>query len=124
VNVNIDQLLGEARSLSKQGRELEARELLKELLLVDRENAAALMMMGGSFFCEELYPDAEEYFQRLVLLAPGSGKVSVALFNSIWKQGRHEEALEEIKRFTKVADKSKEQATLNEYMKIVRQLES
>lgn len=57
-------------------------------------------------------------YERLILAEPGSGVLSIALFNSLWKQGRYEEAAEEIRRFISVADKVQERETLEKYAEI------
>jgi len=119
MNEVVEGLLAEAQGLANQDREGEARVLLDQLLEIEPENGVALMMLAGSYFCEKLFADAEEVFQRLILLAPGVGQVSIGLFNCLWQLDRHEEALEEIKRFSSVADKKAEKATLDQYMTIV-----
>ena len=61
-------------------------------------------------------------FERLVLMEPGNGKFSIALFNSLWKQGRTEEAVEEIRRFLAGADRVIEVETVNQYVTITKEI--
>ncbi len=91
---------------------------LLELLKEDPNNHAALLMLGGSYFIDEKYSEAEMVFERLVLMGPGEGEFSIALFNTLWKSGRTEEALEEIKRFMSNADAVQEKETFDQYMSI------
>ena len=75
-------------------------------------------MLGGSYFIDEKYSEAEMVFERLILMEPGAGKFSIALFNTLWKSDWTEEALEEIKRFMSTADAVIEKETFDQYMKI------
>ncbi len=110
--------LEQARSLVESGKNDEARFCLLESLKEDPNNHAALLMLGGSFFIEEKYSEAEMVFERLILMQPGEGQFSIALFNTLWKSDRTEEALEEIKRFMSTAETVKEKETFDQYMKI------
>jgi predicted Zn-dependent protease len=91
---------------------------LLELLKQDANNHVALLMLGGSYFIDEKYSEAEMVFERIILMEPGEGKFSIALFNTLCKSDRTEEALEEIKRFMSTADAAKEKETFDQYMKI------
>ena len=110
--------LEQARSLVESGKNDDARFCLLESLKEDPNNHAALLMLGGSYFTEEKYSEAEMVFERLILMEPGEGKFSIALFNALWKSDRTEEALEEIKRFISTADSVKEKDTFDQYMEI------
>ena len=114
--------LEQARLLVESGKNDEARFCLLESLKEDPDNHAALLMLGGSFFIEEKYSEAEMVFERLILMEPGEGKFSIALFNTLWKSDRTEEALEEIKRFMSTADPVKEKETFDQYMKITNSI--
>ena len=118
---NIEETLEQARIQLQSGKSDKARMLLLELLKTDPNNQAALLMLGGSYFASEKFQEAEMVFERLVLMAPGRGEFSIALFNTLWKQGRTEEALEEIKRFMGAADKQAEKATVDQYTTIIRE---
>lgn len=118
MSLETEKKIEEARSLAEQGKDEKARFSLLELLKEDPNNQAALLMLGGSYFIEEKYPEAEMVFERLILMVPGEGKYSIALFNTLWKSDRTEEALEEIRRFLSVADSVKERETFDQYMQI------
>lgn len=119
---NLESQLAQAQTLSQQGKEDEARMLLLELLQKEPNHETALLMLGGSYFCSNKLSEAEMAFERLVLLAPGCGKYSIALFNTLWKLERQEEALEEIKRFMGNADKQAENETIQQYLEIIKQI--
>lgn len=119
---NTEKNLEKARSFVEAGKSDEARFCLLELLKDDPNNQAALLMLGGSYFIGELYSEAEMVFERLILMAPGEGKFSIALFNTLWKSGRTEEALEEIRRFMSIADRDKESETIDQYMQITNSI--
>ncbi len=115
---NIEETLKNAKAFLEAGKSEAARILLLELLKDDADNTTALLMLGGAYFYEKKFAEAEMVYQRLVLAEPGSGMLSIALFNSLWNQGRHEEATEEIRRFILVADKVQERETLERYVEI------
>lgn len=121
--MDTQEILLQAKSLVQTGEQTQSRMLLLKLLEQDAENITALMMLGGSYFSEGKYSEAEMIFERLVLLEAGSGQASIALFNTLWKLQRHEEALEEIKRFTTHADPNTEYQTIAQYQEIVKSIE-
>ncbi len=121
--LNVEEVLSEARDLSQQGDEEGARQRLQALLRQEPDNQAALLMLGGSYFCSAMLQEAEIVFERLVLADGGKGQYSIALFNTLWKLGRTEEALEEIRRFLSLADKAKERETIAQYMALVERIE-
>lgn len=114
--------LEQARSLVESGKNDEARFCLLESLKEDPDNHAALLILGGSYFVDEKYSEAEMVFERLILMKPGDGKFSIALFNTLWKSDRTEEALGEIKRFMSAADLVKEKETFDQYMEITNSI--
>ncbi len=92
--------------------------VLQEILTAEPNNITALMMLGGSYFYDRMYAEAQIVYERLVKVEPGSGMMSIALFNALWKQGKHEEAAAEIRRFIGAADKEAERDTLAQYAAI------
>ena len=121
---NTEQSLKHARELTEAGRHDDARMALLEILKDQPDNQAALIMLGGAYFAMQKYNEAEMVFVRLILKHPGKGEYSIALFNTLWKLNRHEEALEEIKRFMESADKEAEKATVDQYLNIIKELEA
>ena len=116
--MDAEQKLRRARQLAEAGNNEAARESLQEILKQDPDNLPALIMLGGSYYVSGMLGEAEMVFQRLVLLTPGAGKASIALFNTLWKMGRNEEALEEIRRFMRHADEIEEQEIIMQYQSI------
>ena len=92
------------------------------MLTEDPDNQAALLMLGGEYFTSAKYSEAEMVFERLILQSPGKGQFSIALFNTLWKMDRHEEALEEIKRFMAIADQDEEAEIIKQYAEITLQI--
>jgi len=115
---DIEERLKSAKALLEGGKGEEARLALLEVLKQDGKNPTALLMLGGVYFYEKKYAEAELVYERLMQTEPGSGMISIALFNTLWKQGRHEEAAEEIRRFIAEADPVKERATIEQYAAI------
>ena len=117
---DIKERLEQAKALLESGKGEEARLALLELLKENPSNPTALLMLGGVYFYEKKYAEAELVYERLMQSEPGSGMVSIALFNCLWQQGRHEEAAGEIRRFIAEADPVKERQALDQYAEISR----
>ncbi len=124
MTTNTEQTLQRARDLTEAGRHEDARLCLLELLKKEPNNETALIMLGGAYFAMSKYNEAEMVFERLILMEPGRGLFSIALFNTLWKTGRKEEALEEIKRFMQHADKVAEHETIDQYIAIIKEFEA
>jgi tetratricopeptide (TPR) repeat protein len=74
-------------------------------------------------FEAEKYLEAGKAFEKLIALRPRSDMISLGLFHSLWEQERFREALEEIKRFVKIVDKTRHKEQINEYMEILKEIE-
>ncbi len=118
----IEERLAEAKSLLESGKGEAGRVILLEILKEEPNQQAALMMLGGDYFACAKYAEAEMVFERLQQSLPGSGPVSIALFNTLMKQGRPEAAAAEIRRFIGVADKVAERETIEQYLAISKAL--
>lgn len=117
-----ESLLAKARQQLEDGQNEQARLLLLELLQQEPRHSAALLMLGGAYYYEKKFAEAEMIYQRLTQMEPGSGLMSIALFNCLWRQGRHEEAAGEIRRFIAVADPQQERSTLQQYAQISQKI--
>lgn len=122
MNTNFEDQLNQARQLLENGDKEQAHDALLNILQSDPHNKSALLIIGGYYFDEKKLPEAEMIFEQLILLEPGTGQFSIALFNVLWKQNRLDEAFEEIRRFMSVADKTAEKQTIDQYIDITRQL--
>ena len=118
MSLDIEKTLKQARALAEAGKNEKARLLLLDILKDEPDNKTALLILGGAYFTADKLQEAEMVFERLILMGPGTGEFSIALFNTLWKQGRYEEAMEEIKRFMGVADRVKEKKTIDQYIAI------
>jgi len=119
-----EEKLKNAKAFLEAGKVEDGRKVLFDVLKDDPKNVAALLMLGGAYFYEEMFAEAEMVYEQLILLEPGSGILSVALFNTLWKHGRHDEAVEEVRRFVAVADKVKEQETLKKYAELMENIKN
>ncbi|MDT8385629.1 MAG: hypothetical protein RRB22_14565 [Gammaproteobacteria bacterium] len=118
--MTIDERLSQAKDLLEAGKTEAGCMALLELLMDAPDNPAALLILGGAYFYAKKFSEAELVYEKLILLEPGSGMLSIALFNTLWQQGRHEEAAEEIRRFISVADKVNERETLAKYAELIQ----
>jgi predicted Zn-dependent protease len=119
---DIEKKLKNARQLTEAGNHDEARLCLLELLKEEPNNQIALLMLGGAYFSTGKLAEAEMVFERLILQSAGTGEFSIALFNTLWKMNRHEEAFEEIKRFMAHADQVEERETIEQYIVITNNI--
>jgi predicted Zn-dependent protease len=115
---NFEERMRGAKELFEEGQGEAARLALLELLKEQPHNPTALLMLGGAYFYEQKYAEAKLVYERLVQAEPGSGMLSIALFNTLWKQGEHAEAADEIRRFISMADPVAERETLLRYAEI------
>ncbi|MDH5436206.1 MAG: hypothetical protein OEX83_05545 [Gammaproteobacteria bacterium] len=119
---DIEERLKKAKTLLEAGLGEDARMILLEVLTEDPNNLTAMLILGGVYFYEEKYPEAEMIYERLILAEPGVGMLSIALFNTLWKQGRFEEAADEIRRFISIADTVQERETIAKYAEISKNI--
>ena len=124
MSIDIEKILNNARSLAEEGKKEEAQMCLLAVLKEEPDNIAALLMLGGAYFVDRNLKEASIVFERLVSIEPGSGQYSIALFNALWQQQKTEEGLEEIRRFISVANKESEKDTVEQYMSILKSIES
>ena len=122
--LDIENILNNARSLAEQEKKEEAQMCLLAVLKEEPDNISALLMLGGAYFVENNFKEARIVFERLVSIEPGVGQYSIALFNALWRLQNVEEALEEIRRFIAVADKVAEKETLEQYVSILKSIET
>ena len=124
MSLDIENILKNARSLSEQGKKEEAQMCLLAVLKEEPDNISALLILGGAYFVDNNFKEARIVFERLVSIEPGTGQYSIALFNALWRLQQTEEALEEIRRFVAVADKVTEKDTLEQYVSILKAIET
>ena len=69
----------------------------------------------------ESFGEASKLFGHIVRLKPDTELASRGLFHSLWKLGRHNEALEEMKRFLLIADSEEYRQLLKGMMEGLRE---
>jgi len=124
MSLDVESILKNARSLAEQGKKEEAQMCLLAVLKEEPDNISALLILGGAYFVDNNFKEARIVFERLVSIEPGTGQYSIALFNALWRLQQTEEALEEIRRFVAVADKVTEKDTLEQYVSILKAIET
>ena len=124
MDIDAEEILKQARTLTEEGNKEEARMCLLNLLKDKPKNIAALLMLGGSYFEENNFKEAKLVFQQLIKISPGTGLYSIALFNALWRLKEIDEALEEIRRFMLHADKDAEKETIARYLATLEAMEN
>ena len=124
MSLDVENILKNARSLAEQGKKEEAQMCLLAVLKEEPDNISALLILGGAYFVDNNFKEARIVFERLVSIEPGTGQYSIALFNALWRLQQTEEALEEIRSFVAVADKVTEKDTLEQYVSILKAIET
>lgn len=124
MSLDVENILKNARSLAEQGKKEEAQMCLLAVLKEEPDNISALLILGGAYFVDNNFKEARIVFEHLVSIEPGTGQYSIALFNALWRLQQTEEALEEIRRFVAVADKVTEKDTLEQYVSILKAIET
>ena len=119
---DLEEKLKQAKAWLEAGDSAKARISLLEVLQDEENNSTALLMLGGAYYYEKMYAEAELVYKRLIKAEPGSGMLSIALFNTLWNQQRHDDAAEEIRRFISVADKVQERETIERYAEIIKSI--
>lgn len=86
--------LNDARRLQAEGKLVEARHLVKNILRHHPDDINALQVMGGICMAQEAFNDAEAFLRKAVELAPDFATAWSALCASLKEQGKFEEAIE------------------------------
>lgn len=116
----------EIKELLEAGEIGKARALLIGRVQDDPDDHRAWLLLAGIATRSEDWTLGESAFTALVRLRPLDGLASSGMVQSLVKQGRHPEALDEIERFRRVADRSKasSDAVLQEHQATLEQLKS
>lgn len=94
----------EAVKLKESGQLESAKKILLDLAEKDPTSTRTLAVLGDVCWDMGVLNEAANVFKRAIELAPTLEAVSLGLFHSLWKLGRREEALDEIKRFQAISD--------------------
>lgn len=105
----------EAVKLKKTGQFECAKKILLDLQEKDPQSTAILAVLGDICWDMQLLEEAVSTFRRAIELSPTLEAVSLGLFHCLWELGKHEEALEEVKRFQSLSDSE-------DYREIVKEI--
>lgn len=124
MNAEHKQILSRAGRLREDGKLQEALNLLLALSNSEPESPAVLCVLGHTYWDMRQLADAIAAFKRVIEMRPGLAAASLGLFHCLWEQGKHYEALEEVKRFMSVADSSDERTTIaiSDYRAIIKEI--
>jgi tetratricopeptide (TPR) repeat protein len=89
-----EKFLEEAKGYLSAGRENEAEDTLRTLLVFEPDNPQALSLLAGIFYYSQRYSEAEIIFRRLVKLNPDNEPVYNHLGSALARQGKMKEAIE------------------------------
>jgi len=96
---NLEQGLNQALQLESEGRFIEEKEVLEDLLFRFPDHPAVLTCLSiNARFLNNIY-QAIEYARRAVRLSPKSGHASTSFYYALMADDRTEEAFDEIVRF-------------------------
>jgi predicted Zn-dependent protease len=101
---NVKEQMSVAVELKEAGQLQAAEEILARLNREDPESATILAVLGDVYWDLGRLSDAVITFSRATRLSPTLEAVSLGLFHCLWKLGRQDEAMEEIKRFQTISD--------------------
>ncbi len=104
---NTESTIEKARLFLADGKEVEAEDLLRTLLIFEPENNSALSLLGGILYYSKKYGEAELVFRKQIGLAPEKGSYYNQLGSVMARQNKMEEA---IKMSSKAVDLDPESA--------------
>jgi predicted Zn-dependent protease len=118
----LDRQLGAAIKANRAGQASRAIGMLKTLAAEYPKSAAVIGYLGGVYFEQERFADAEKAFRKTVALSPKSELASLGLFHSLWSLGRRHESFAEMRRLLTNVD-SEEYKTLLRDLAVAGELE-
>jgi len=110
----IESEFNRASSLWKEGKPAEAIRIFKKLDQKFPNQLAILGMIGAIYFRTDDYANALVYWEKVVKLSPKSELASRALFHTLFRHERYDDAFSEANRFIKLNGYSKEYALIME----------
>lgn len=93
-----------AKKLQNKGEISLAMDLLLDLANMYPHCKATFILLGNLYWGKDDLKQAQAYFRKAVELDPQWEIASLALYHTLWSNGLHEEALEEMKRFVQVGN--------------------
>ena len=99
IPVDYEEKLNSAMQLRKEEKYSEAIKILELLSQRKPKLAATFAMLGATYWDIDDLKKAEVALREATRINAKSEKASVVLFHVLWGAGKHEEAMEEMKRF-------------------------
>ncbi|HBC86510.1 MAG TPA: hypothetical protein DCZ94_06105 [Lentisphaeria bacterium] len=88
-----EKTLEDAKKSLSAGKEGEAEDSLRTLLVFEPDNQQALSLLGGIFYYSQRYSEAEMIFRRQIKLTPDNDSVYNHLGSVLAKQSKMQEAV-------------------------------
>ncbi len=101
-----EKYLEDAKNHLSTGKENEAEDVLRTLLIFEPDNAQALSLLAGIFYYSQRYAEAEIIFRRQVKLNPDNDAVYNHLGSALARQGKMKEAIKMTLKAAEINPKS------------------
>ena len=92
--INIGETFGKAKNLLAEGKNQEAEEVLRTLLVFNPHHSQALSLLGGILFYSNRYKEAEMIFRKQILMNPKNHLAYNRLGSTLAKQKKYKEAID------------------------------
>ena len=102
-DTSADSIVDEAIKLRDRGKEVEALELLSQILAKHPDSCGAHVIKGGLHWDREEFEQAEQCFTRASEISPKLEIASISLFHLRYRHGDKKAAVAEMRRFLSVA---------------------
>jgi tetratricopeptide (TPR) repeat protein len=90
---NVDDLLDSSRRMLAEGKEAEAEDRLRTLLVFSPDHVPALSLLGGILYYSRRYEEAEAVYRRQLRMDPASAALHNNLASVLARQERYIEAI-------------------------------
>ena len=90
---SVDDLLDSSRRMLAEGKEAEAEDRLRTLLVFSPDHVPALSLLGGILYYSRRYEEAEAVYRRQLRMDPGSAALHNNLASVLARQERYIEAI-------------------------------
>ncbi|MFZ2655746.1 MAG: hypothetical protein WAX69_12515 [Victivallales bacterium] len=101
-----EKTLEDAKKFLSTGKEPEAEDALKTLLVFEPENQQALSLLGGIFYYSQRFSDAEMIFRKQIRLTPDNESLYNHLGSALAKQSKMQEAIQMTLKAVEINPKS------------------
>ncbi|HCE47030.1 MAG TPA: hypothetical protein DET40_26070 [Lentisphaeria bacterium] len=101
-----ERTLEDAKRFLAAGKEPEAEDALRTLLVFEPDNQQALSLLGGIFYYSQRYSDAEMIFRRQIRMTPDNESLYNHLGSSLAKQSKIQEAIQMTLKAVEINPKS------------------